>query len=437
MFRRNFFPVLASFALVISSAILASAQSGQLRGHVVLKQADGTVVPAADAAIEVYRLDPTGKYPNKTNKKGEFVYAGLPFVGDYVITVSMPGAQPYWLPNVKVGRDVDYRIELSPGDGRKLTIEEVKQLMAGAGSAAPSGGGSKSSSEEKAKQDEIIKKNAEIMEKNKKAAESNEIVTRTFRAGNEASKAKNYDQAIALFDEGIAADPDHPGLPSLLTNKAAALNSRAVSRYNSAIGNKEESAKIAGMDAAKKDWRAATESASRAVEILKKTETTDPASANSVKLNLYFALLLRAEAMKFFVTKVDQNQADAGVAAYEEYIAVETDPAKKAQAEKDLAQMLFDANAFERALTQYQKVLGANPNDLDALLKIGMALFNIGAINGDKAKDQEAANYLAQFVEKAPDDNALKADAKAILESLKQQNVKPEKVTPPARRRRP
>jgi tetratricopeptide (TPR) repeat protein len=163
---------------------------------------------------------------------------------------------------------------------------------------------------------------------------------------------------------------------------------------------------------------------------------TDPSAANNAKTNLYFALLVKAEASRFYVTKVEPEKADAGVAAFQEYIAAETDPVKKLTAEKDLAQMLFDANAFDRALAQYQKILAANPDDLDALLRSGQALFNIGALNSDKAKYQQAADFLARFVEKAPDTNAYKADAKAILDTLKEQeNVKP--AAAPARRRRP
>jgi tetratricopeptide (TPR) repeat protein len=97
----------------------------------------------------------------------------------------------------------------------------------------------------------------------------------------------------------------------------------------------------------------------------------------------------------------------------------------------------LDANEFDRALVAYQKILDANPDDLDALLRSGQALFNIGAINTDKAKYQEAANFLAKFVDKAPDANPFKADAKAILETLKDQaNVKPEKTATPVRRTR-
>jgi hypothetical protein len=55
---------------------------------------------------------------------------------------------------------------------------------------------------------------------------------------------------------------------------------------------------------------------------------------------------------------------------------------------------------------------------------------------GDKAKFQEAANYLQKFVEVAPDTNPMKDDAKAILTELKNtENVTPEKTTRPPRRK--
>jgi tetratricopeptide (TPR) repeat protein len=429
-------PLLASAALIALITIAASAQVGQLRGHVTVKQADGTVIPAADAVIDVFRTDMTGKSNSKANKKGEFIFAGLFLAGDYILGVSLPGAQPSYLPGVKAGREVDYAIELTmPGDGRRLTLEEIKTLL---GDKAPTTGGARESAEDKAKRAELLKKNEEITASNEKAKSSNEIVARAFKAGNDALKAKNYDEAIARFDEGLQADPEHPGAPALLTNKTMALNSRAVDRYNAALKATDDSAKSSGMESAKKDWTAAKESGAKAVAMLKAVPaSTDPAEANSNKVNLYFALLARADSTRLFVTKVDQSQADLGVTAYEEYLAAETDPVKKAKGQKDLAQMLFDANIFDKALVEYKKILDANPDDLDALLRSGQALFNIGAINTDKVKYQEAANYLARFVDKAPDTDPLKADAKAILDTLKdQENVKPEKTATPVRRTR-
>lgn len=435
MFHRYFLPIIAIITFAFSTSALVFAQNGQLRGHVTLKQADGTIVPAADAVVDVFRMDLPGDFTLKTNKKGEFVHAGLPFQGTYTLSVSMPGAQPYYLPGVKAGRDEDYKIELATGDGKRLTRADIKTLMA----RAPGTTTGRESAEDKAKRAELMKKNAEIEAANKKAETSNAIIERTFKAGNEALKAKNYDAAIAQFDEGLTADPEHPGAPALLTNKTMALNARAVEKYNAGIQAKDDAAKTAGIEAAKKDWQAASESGAKAVAMLKAMPApTDQAGANAAKVNLYFALMARADATRLFVVKVDPSKAEAGVTAYQEYIAAETDPVKKAKAEHDLAQMLFDANAFDQALIQYQKILEANPDDLNALLRSGQILFNIGAINSDKTKYQEAANFLAKFVEKAPDTDPLKADAKAILDTLKDQaNVKPEKTVPVRRTRRP
>ena len=437
MFRRYLSSTFACAILIFSTSAVVRAQTGQLRGSVVVKQADGTSSPVAGAAVVVYRTDISGKYETKTNKAGEFVFAGLPFIGTYLVTASGPGGQPTWIGGVKAGREVDYKIEMSPGDGRVFTADEVKSILSQGKTASSNATEVKESAEDKAKRSELEKKNAEITERNKKAEASNAIVQRTFKAGNEFLKAKDYDQAIAQFDEGLASDPDHPGAPSLMTNKAAALRSRAVNRYNAAIKSPDEAAKKSGLDAAKKDWRDAFEVSSKAVELLKGVvASATPEAAPNAKTNLYFALLVRAETASFFVSKVDNGQAPAGIAAYEEYIAAETDAAKKTQAYHALAQMLFDANDFDQALAQYQKILGANPDDLIALLRSGQALFNIGAINNDKAKYQQAADYLAQYVAKAPDTDALKSDAQAILETLKaQENVKP--AAAPSRRRRP
>jgi tetratricopeptide (TPR) repeat protein len=437
MLRRYLLPVLASIAFVFSTSLLVAAQNGQLRGQATLKQADGTVIPAADAVVDVFRWDLPGDYNLKANKRGEFVHAGLPVQGTYVIAVSLPGAQAFYLPNVRLLTDEPVKIELSPGDGRRLTRADIKTLMA-RGSGTAVAGGAKEAPDDKAKRAELLKKNAEIEAANKKAEASNAIIDRTFKAGNDALRAKNFDLAIAQYDEGLSADPEHPGAPALLTNKTMALNARAVDRYNLAVKAADEPSKTAGMEAAKKDWTEASQAAAKAVAMLKAMPApADVAAANSAKTNLYFALMARADATRLFVTKVDPSKADMGVTAYQEYIAAEADPVKKSKAEHDLAQMLFDANVFDRALTEYQKILETNPDDLDALLRAGQALFNIGAINTDKAKYQEAANYLARFVEKAPESNPFKADAKAILDALKdQENVKPEKTATPVRRTR-
>lgn len=443
MFRRYFLPVLGSVAFVLSLSVAAFAQNGQLRGHVTLKQADGTTVPAAEAVVDVFRTDLASEFHLKASKRGEFVHAGLPFGGDYIIGVSMPGAAPTYLPGVKVGRDIDYAIEMAPGDGSRLTLAQIKQAQAGSGSA--SSGATKESAEDKAKRAELMKKNEEIMAANKKAESSNTIVEASFKAGNEAMKAKNYDLAISKYDEGLAADPEHPGAPALLTNKTMALNSRAVEKYNTAVKATDDATKNAGMESAKKDWAEASQTGAKAVAMQKALATpTDAAAAGNAQKNLYFALVARADVQKFYVTKVDPTQADSGIAAYEEYIAAEVDATKKSKAQHDMAQMLFDANAYEKAKPAYEKILAQNPDDADALKNMGLILYNLGFIKEAEGKKDEAkasyqlaANYLQQYVDKAPD-GPMKTDAQDILKNMKeQQNVQAEKVSTPARRRKP
>src|SRR5260221_11289085 len=140
MRRSYIFASLTAIAVLVLGAATASAQTAQLRGHVVLKQADGTTAKPADVVIDVFRTDISGVYHTKTDKKGEFVFAGLPFVGRYVIAASMPNAAPGFQTGVRVGQDIDYEIVLSPGNGRRLTLEDINK--AGTATPASAGGGS-------------------------------------------------------------------------------------------------------------------------------------------------------------------------------------------------------------------------------------------------------------------------------------------------------
>jgi tetratricopeptide (TPR) repeat protein len=452
MISRHFFGALAVAILVASASLTAVAQVGELRGHVWLKQADGQKVPLADAQIDVFRTDMNAKYNTKTNKKGEFVFAGLPFIGTYTVAASHPTATPNWVPGVKAGRDIPCEIELTPGNGKRLTFEEIKGAGGGSANPAATGGGStggaKESAEDKAKREEMMKKNAEIEAANKKITEANEVIGRTFKAGNEAltaagtaSRAGNteeavakYTSAVALYDEGLAADAEQP---AILTNKAVALKGRGVERFNSTVRSKtlDDAGRSAGLQTAKEDFKAAAEAAGKAVTMIKAlpvpTEATEVQRYNG---NKYAAMLTYAESMRLYVSKADGTQAEAGLAAFKDYLGVEMDPAKKAKAQLDMAQMLLDAGAADKALTEFQAILSTTPDSPEANLGAGLAVY----ATGDKAKFQEAANYLQKFVEVAPDTNPMKADAKAILQELKNtENVTPEKTPKPAGRRRP
>jgi tetratricopeptide (TPR) repeat protein len=435
MRRRYLMISIFALAVLLFSAAVASAQSGQLRGSVKIMGADGKEAPVPNAVVDVYRTDMAGDYHTKSDKKGEWVFAGLPYIGKYVVAISAPGANPATRAGVLAGRDVPVDLVLTAGSGKKLTREEA---IAGAGSSGVTNSSSNGgpSDADKAKAAEMAKKNAEIEAENKKIENSNTVIAEAFKNGNAALLAKNYDEAIKQYDTGLGVDPEHPGVSSLLTNKSAALRARAVDKYNAAIQSKDDAAKTAGIEASRADFKAAADAANQAVELVKKQPTpTDPNEQKQQATNKYFAMSARAEAMRLFVTKVDATQADAGAAAFQEYMAVETDPVKKSKAQFDLAQMLLDSGSADKAVVEFQKILAEKPDDPDANLGVGLALFS----SGDKAKFQEAANYLQKFVDKAPDTHKFKNDAKAVLAELKStENVTPEKTTTkPGTRKRP
>jgi tetratricopeptide (TPR) repeat protein len=433
MRRSHFFTSIAAVAVLLCGAAAISAQVGQLRGHILLKQADGTTIKAAGAQVDVFRTDLPGSFPTKADKSGGFIYAGLPFVGRYIIAASMPNAAPSLIAGIRAGQDIDYEVVLSPGDGHRLTEAEAKALAkpGGGGTTPTSGGGSgaKISPEEEAKRKA---ENERIAKENEKNININKVVGEAFKAGNAALSAKNYDEAIKQYDTGLAADPEQS---SLLTNKALALKARGVDKYNASIQTKDEAARTSGLELAKADFKGAADAANKAADLIKKVPAaTEPEEQKQQAVNRYATMSARAEAMRLFVTKADASQADAGAAAFEDYMAVETDAAKKSKAQLDMAQMLLDAGAGDKAFAAYQKILAERPDDPDANLGAGLALYSMG----DKARYQEAANYFQHFVDKAPDSHKFKNDAKDILANLKNtENVVPEKTNAPPRRKRP
>jgi tetratricopeptide (TPR) repeat protein len=428
--------ILIAAAVLLLVSFAASAQTGALRGSVKLIAADGSTTPVTGATVDVYRVDITGEYHTKSDKKGEWVFAGLPFTGEYVVSVSAPGASPTAKSGVKAGREIAVDIVLNSGDGKKLTKDEAIAVSKGGGGSTSNGGGGESAAA-KAKREEDLKK---YEAEKARVTNINDVLNRTFKAGQDAINAKNYDEAVKQFDEGIAADPEQVVLYS---RKSLALRLRGVDHYNASIKGTDQTQKAADMDSAKKDFQGAADAASKGLEVAsKEAAATDPAGQASQASKKLEILSYRAEAMRLLI-KTDPSQGATALTAYQEYIAAEPDAAKKAKAEKDVAQILFDTASdqagFEKALAAYQKILEATPDDPDALLRSGQILFNIGALNNnDKAKYQEAANYLQRFVDKAPEGNPMKAEAKDLIDALKAQaNVTPEKTSAPPRRRRP
>lgn len=434
MFRKNYLTSFLTIALFLVGATAAAAQTAPLRGRIEVKGADGKMTPVAGALVEVFRTDIKSKFPSDTtDKKGNFSFAGLP-LATYVIAVSGPGINPDIIPNIKAGRE-DLVIDVKAGDGRRYTEDEVRQAIANMGS----GGNSQTAemtAEQKKKQEEYEKQVAEVTAKNEKVKKTNEIVNASLKEGGAAYDSKNYDLAIAKFDEGYNADPAFAGsAPVLLNNKALALISRATDNYNKSVKGADETTKASLKEAAKKDLMEAVASTDRALEILKAATTTDANVQKNYEANKFTALNSRKNAYRLMAqTGVERNKGKEALTAFQEYMAVETDPAKKSKAQLDLALTLQDSNEFDLAVTEFQQILAVDPNNVDALAGIGLSMVNVAylTMEADPAKGkvqfQEATNYLQKFVDTAPDTHKLKEEMKGIIAQLKEeQKVAPQK----------
>jgi tetratricopeptide (TPR) repeat protein len=149
--------------------------------------------------ILIERQDMKGTYKGaKTDKKGHYIYNGLPFPGTYTISVSVDGQKRDETTGVKtqLGDPVNVSFDL------KQSAEQQKSTQAAvaSGSATPEQERGMSK-EQKEALDRQSKENAAIMAKNK-------ALNDVFNAGKDALTAKNYDAAVENFQKGVEMDPN-------------------------------------------------------------------------------------------------------------------------------------------------------------------------------------------------------------------------------------
>ena len=356
------------------------------------------------------------------------------------LSVSGQGIKADVLTNIKAGSE-NLVITLSEGDGKRPSEEEVRAVSTGAAAATAAGGEGKPAeltAEQKKQQAEYEKQVAEVTSKNKKIEQSTTIIKTSLEEGSKAFEAKNYDLAIAKFDEGYNADPDFAGTaPVLLNNKASVLINRATINYNLAVKNPDAAAKKAAMESVKADYANAVAASDKAITLLTGTTAPDATVQKNYDANKFQALANRKEAYRLMTkTGADRSKGKETLTAFSEYIALEPDAKKKSDSQLALAEALQDAQEFDLAIVEFEKVLVQTPDNIEALAGAGFSLVNVGYISSDKTKFQQGANYLQRFSDLAPDSHKYKSDAQGLIETLKkEQSVAPQKTARPARRK--
>ena len=400
---KNLLSALAGCALFSLLTINAFAQVGRIEGDVIKA---GTTEPVVGAEVQIVRTDIKGNYPVKTDKKGHFLHAGVPFVGTYTIIVSAEGCEPAFNAGVRPDRE-PLKFELRAGDGRKLTMDDLKKAPGGGGNTAGGAPPKAMSEAEKKKADEEYKKALAEREEAEKYNANTAVINVKLKEGNDAMAKGDLGAAVTAFKEAVTANPN---IHISQGNLAIALQKRAVKTFNE--GNR---------DAAKQDFLDSIAACTKALEGLDTTEK-DPKAKNDPaqnKINRRTYLTVRAESEGILGSKFfDGPQAEAAVKDYDALAELTDDPAKKKELPVKGAKVLFDAGQTDAAIAAYQKVLDGDKDNIEVWYGIGLTYAQAG-------KFKESADSLQTFVEKAPGTDGRVTEAKTVIAELVRGNNLP------------
>ena len=275
--------LLTTVALLAIMSLSALAQVGRMEGE-VLSAADNTPIVGAD--VQIHRNDIKWSANLKTDKKGKFIHAGVQYGGTYTIIVGADGFRA----DASFGHKPDQPIppyKLAVGDGKRLTIEEVKAGMKTGGGGATAAAAAPTAAASKKAEEEYKKKLAEIENKNKKIEGDNKAMQDALAAGKTLFNNKDYAGALAEFDKGIALDAEQNVFWYF---KGLSLYNRGVTLLNESLKDP------AKRDPAKSDFTEAVSAATKSLTLLDAAVTAaGPADSTKAAGN-------KANKVGYFVT---------------------------------------------------------------------------------------------------------------------------------------
>ncbi|MCI0485882.1 MAG: carboxypeptidase regulatory-like domain-containing protein [Blastocatellia bacterium] len=397
-------------ALLMVLSTIVSAQTVTIEGTVKMKAADGTLTPVAGALIDIYRMDIRGHYDIKTDKTGRYVRVGLPVQGTFLVVVSGPGIAPTWVNNVRLVQSNVVDVEVTPGDGTRLTLEQVKAAM-----SQPAGGQAAPPTQDKAKTEAEQKEYEAKAKEAKDLNESFNAATKRFNQGVELMKANNYQAALSEFEAAGGVDVTKHEAFYEVYYKANASAAEVHYQLGVPLFNEKK------RDEAKTHFQKAVVSINKAISAA--TSTPKPNANINNELITYYNILVK-NARLLIEYYQDADLMDETAKSIDKAKALDASNKIKWDVTKgDLYRIAF---RLDEALAAYQEVLAADKNNVDAMYGIGLSLIS----TGDEAKLKEAEKYLKDFVSKAPADDKRVPEVKeslAALESLRAEQEKPAK----------
>lgn len=314
-----------SLAGMLMCAFGVLAQTAVMEGNV--KGEDGK--PVQGAVIKITRTDIKGNYQVKTDKKGHFLYAGLP-LGMYDVSVEIGGAAKDSVKGVRLHGDmppVDFDLARSaaggPGEQGGQTQPAAQDATRGM------------SAQQKAELEKQLKEREEAMKKNKELNDA-------FNAGMTAAQAKQWDQAIASFNKASELDAKQHVVWAQLAE--AEMNFAATKS-----GAEADAETAKGLDAYQK-----------AIEL----KPDDAGYHNNFALSL-------AKAKKF-----PEAQAELTKAAT-------LDPPNAGRYYYNLGALLVNSGQNEPAGDAFKKAIDIDPNYADAQYQYGVFLLSKATVAAD------------------------------------------------------
>src|SRR4051812_17663056 len=326
-------------------AVSAFAQITTIEG--IVKGQDGK--PVEKAEVQIVRTDIKGSYKTKTDKKGHYLYMGLP-MGKYDVSVLVEGKVMDSMKNVSTrpGDPIPVNFDL------KATQAASAQQQAQMTKAIETGQLSKEqerslTAEQKAAMEKQIKEQSEKMKKNKELNDA-------FNAGMEAMTAKRYDDAITAFDRAAAADPTQQAIYAQLGEAHLKMSEgKTGADYDAHIAK-------------------AMEAYSKAIEL----KPDDPGSHNNYALAL-------AKAKKF-----PEMQAELKKAA-------DLDPQNAGKYYYNLGAILVNSGQSEAAGEAFKKAIELTPTYADAYYQYGVTLVGQAKIDTATGKVTPVPGTIEAF----------------------------------------
>ena len=312
---------LISGGFVLIAACTAWAQTTTILGEV--KGPDGQ--PLKGAVIELNRTDIKGHYQVKSDKKGHWLYTGLPY-GKYDISCVVNGKVMDKVSGVqsKYGEDTTVNFDL-----QKTAQQQAAQQQANATGELTQDQTRGMSKEQKEQYEAQMKQRAEAMKKNK-------ALNDAFNAGQDAMKmamadtdktkqATDYQTAIDNFNKASQLDASQVAVWDSLGEAYAGLaktktGDEQTKDYDQAIAAYQKSLAIKPDDAAVYNQMGniygAEKKMPEATQALQKAAQLDPAMASKAYFNMGANLVNSghpADAAEFFKkdTDADPNYAEA------------------------------------------------------------------------------------------------------------------------------